>query len=132
MTSGESEQPEQRLVSVVDDDPSFLRSLGRLLRVQGYSVELFNSPKEFLGSVDEHLPACLMLDVQMPGMTGPQLADTLISQGISLPTIFFTAQDTPQVRELALRPGTIALLIKPFESGLLFDALEKACATARH
>ncbi len=130
MTSSRSAQPPlpvlPPLIAVVDDDVSFLRSVGRLLRSAGYRVETFSSAREFLEALPSHAPDCLVLDVHMPGMTGLELHEWLLSQSYSLPVIFVTAYDTPQTREHAQRSGSFGLLLKPFDKAGLLEAIGRA------
>jgi FixJ family two-component response regulator len=114
------------LIAVVDDDVSFLRSVGRLLRSAGYTVETFDSAREFLASLDSSSPQCLVLDVHMPGMTGLELQDWLAAQGCRLPIIFVTAYDTPQTQAHAHRAGSFGLLLKPFHKTALLNAIGEA------
>jgi FixJ family two-component response regulator len=113
-------------IAVVDDDVSFLRSMGRLLRSAGYEVETFGSARQFLSTVTSSLPQCLVLDVHMPEMTGLQLQDTLEAQGYCVPIILVTAYDTPQTREHARRAGSFGLLLKPFGKEDLLQAIQMA------
>ncbi len=113
-------------IAVVDDDASFLRSVGRLLRSAGYGVEMFGSAREFLATLPSGQPQCLVLDVHMPEMTGLQLQENLAAQGCQVPIIFMTAYDTPQTREHASRPGSMGLLLKPFDKQSLLDAIQAA------
>jgi FixJ family two-component response regulator len=114
------------LIAVVDDDESCLRSVGRLLRSEGYSVETFSSAGQFLSSLLTTLPQCLVLDVHMPEMTGLQLQEVLAAQGYRVPIIFLTANDTPQIREQARRAGAIGFLQKPFHTQALLVAVDEA------
>jgi len=114
------------LIAVVDDDVSFLQSVGRLLRTAGYEVKLFGSGGQFLASLPAFRPQCLVLDVHMPEMTGLELQDQLTAQGSSLPLIFVTAYETPVTREHALRAGSFGLLLKPFDQQALLQAVQKA------
>ena len=95
------------LIVVVDDDVSFLRSVGRLLRSAGYAVATFGSGREFLAALPALSPRCLVLDVHMPGMTGLELYERLAAQGASVPVVFVTAYDTPQNRERARQAGSL-------------------------
>lgn len=113
-------------IAVVDDDASFLRSVGRLLRSAGYGVEMFGSAREFLATLPSGQPQFLVLDVHMPEMTGLQLQENLAAQGCQVPIIFMTAYDTPQTREHAGRPGSMGLLLKPFDKQSLLDAIQAA------
>ncbi len=111
---------------MVDDDASFLRSVERLLRVAGYSVDTFTSAGKFLASRAAGLPRCLVLDVHMPDMTGLQLQDALTARGYCLPAIFVTAMDSPSVRRGARQAGAIGLLLKPFDASVLLTAIREA------
>jgi FixJ family two-component response regulator len=119
----------QTLIAVVDDDVSFLRSVGRLLLSAGYQVQTFSSAREFLAALPSFAPHCLVVDVHMPDMTGLELLDWLRAQGSDLPTILVTAYDTPKTRDHAQRAGTFGLLLKPFDKLALMDAID--CAVGR-
>ncbi len=114
------------LVSVVDDDESVRESLPDLLRELGYSVQTFSSAEEFLASdcIDE--TRCLLLDIVMPGMTGPDLQQELRIRGQQIPIIFITAQADETVRLRSPEQGTVACLLKPFSDTVLFEALNAA------
>ena len=114
------------VIAVVDDDASFLRSVGRLLASSGYAVKLFGSAAEFLVSLPGSAPLCLVLDVHMPQMTGLELHDRLAAQGSCVPVIFVTAYDSPETPEHARRPGCIGLLLKPFDKRALLSAVGDA------
>ncbi len=118
--------PPAPLVTVVDDDASFLRSVGRLLRSSGYTVETYGSARQLLEALPAALPRCLILDVHMPEMTGLQLQEQLAAQGYCVPIIFVTAYDTPQTREHARRAGSFGLILKPFDKGQLLLAIQEA------
>jgi FixJ family two-component response regulator len=111
------------LVSVVDDDQSVRESLPDLLRELGYSVRAFSSAEEFLTSdcVDE--TKCLLLDIAMPWMTGPDLQQELIVRGQEIPIIYITAQADETVHSTSLEHGAVACLFKPFSDTALFEAL---------
>ena len=114
------------LIAVVDDDPSIVKSLARLLGSSGYAVKTFGSPITFLDSFSDESPQCLVLDVQMPEMTGFELHDQLAIQGAYVPVIFMTAHATPQTRARACRNGCFGLLLKPFDNEALLRAIQKA------
>ncbi len=114
------------LIAVVDDDASFLRAAGRLLRSAGYAVEAFTSARQFLASLAGAWPRCLVLDVHMPEMTGLQLQDTLMAQNCCVPTIFVTSDDTPQMRQQARKAGAFGFLLKPFTNQNLLTAVQDA------
>ena len=109
----------------MDDDPSVLKALARLLRSAGYAVETFRSPHEFLCSAATPPPRCLVVDVQMPGMSGFELQSRLKDLGRQVPVVFITAHDTPQTRASASGSGTVGLLFKPFFDTMLLELLDK-------
>jgi FixJ family two-component response regulator len=114
------------LVSVVDDSESVRESLPDLLRELGYSARTFPSAEEFLASdcVDE--TRCLILDIVMPGMTGPDLQQELMARGQEIPIIFVTAQSDETVRTRLLEQGAVDCLFKPFSDTALCEALNAA------
>ncbi len=115
-------------VAVVDDDASFLRSVGRLLRLAGYPVETFASGREFLASLPAGAPQCLVLDVHMPEMTGLELYERLLAQGSCIPVVFVTAYETPQTLQYARQAGSI-LLLKPFNKQALLNAVNNTVSS---
>jgi len=114
------------LVSVVDDDESVRESLPDLLRQLGYSVRAFSSAEEFLASDCVRETRCLILDIAMPGMTGPALQQELRIRGQEIPIVFITAQADETVRPRALEQGAVECLLKPFSDTALFEALNAA------
>jgi FixJ family two-component response regulator len=114
------------LVSVVDDDQSIRESLPDLLREFGFAAQAFASAEEFLGSRSMDETRCLILDVAMPGMSGPDLQRELIRRGQSIPIIFITAQRDESVRARILEQGASTCLFKPFGDTALLEALESA------
>ena len=114
------------LVSVVDDDESVRESLPDLLRELGYSVRAFSSAEEFLASDCVGETRCLILDIAMPGMTGPDLQQQLMVRGRAIPIVFVTAQADESVRARALERGAVECLFKPFSDTALFEALNAA------
>jgi FixJ family two-component response regulator len=114
------------LISVVDDDESVRESLPDLLREFGYDVRAFASAEEFLdsGSIDE--TGCLILDIAMPGMTGPELQDELKTQGRKTPIIFITAHNDDHTRPRLMSKGAVECLSKPFSEMALMNALDMA------
>ena len=116
----------RQLVSVVDDDESVRESLPDLLREFGYSVRTFSSAEEFLASDCVDDTKCLILDVVMPGMTGPDLEQKLRSRGPQIPIIFITAQADETVRPRSLELNSVACLLKPFSDTALLEALNAA------
>jgi len=114
------------LVSVVDDDASLLRALGRLLRAAGFTVEAFTSAEQFLDSQHRVPPRCVVLDVRLSGMTGFELHERLLAAGTPPPVIFITAHDDVATRERARRAGAVQYLRKPFEDDALIEAIHRA------
>lgn len=114
------------LVSVVDDDESVRESLPDLLREFGYDVRAFASAEEFLDSGDIDETGCLILDIAMPGMTGPQLQEELKLRGQRTPIIFVTAHADDATRPRLMNNGAVECLSKPFSENALIDALNVA------
>ena len=114
------------LVSVVDDDASLLRAVGRLLRAAGFTVEAFPSAEQFLECEHRVSPRCLVLDVRLSGMTGFDLHERLLAAGTPPPVIFITAHDDAATRERARRAGAVQYLRKPFEDDALIAAIHRA------
>ena len=114
------------LVSVVDDDESVRESLPDLLKELGYSVRAFSSAEEFLASDCVGETRCLILDIAMPGMTGPDLQQELTVRGQEIPIVFITAQADETVRLRLLEQGAVECLFKPFSDTALSEALNAA------
>jgi FixJ family two-component response regulator len=114
------------LVSVVDDDESVRESLPDLLRVCGYRVQAFSSAEAFLASGFAGESRCLILDVAMPGMSGPELQRELARRGEEVPTVFITAHRDEADRPQLLEQGAVECLFKPFSESALLDAVAKA------
>jgi FixJ family two-component response regulator len=114
------------LVSVVDDDESVRESLPDLLREFGYEVAAFSSAEEFLASSCIGRTRCLILDVAMPGMSGPDLQRKLTLRGQGIPIVFITAQTDEAVRPRMLEQGAVECLLKPFSDTALLGALNAA------
>jgi FixJ family two-component response regulator len=114
------------LVSVVDDDESVRESLPDLLKEFGFSVQAFSSAEEFLASDCIGKTRCLILDVAMPGMTGPELQKELARRGQSIPIVFITAHRDETVRPRLIQQGAVDCLFKPFSDAALQDALSSA------
>jgi FixJ family two-component response regulator len=114
------------LVSVVDDDESIRESLPDLLRELGFQARAFSSAAEFLASDCIGETKCLILDVAMPGMTGPDLQMELAQRRQMIPIVFITAHSSGSVRLRLLKQGAVECLIKPFSDTALLDALNAA------
>ncbi len=109
----------------MDDDEFFLRSVARLLRSHGYPVQTFGSGREFLDAGIINKPQCLVLDVHMPGMGGPELHQELLARGCDFPVVFVTADVTPQTLQ-HMRDRGCRLLLKPFDQDILSAAIRNA------
>ena len=118
------------LVSVVDDDPSVRRSLARLVKGAGYRVEAFASANEFLARPPEEGPACLLLDVRMPGLTGLDLQETLAIAAHSTSIVFITGYRDVRASVKAMKGGAVDFLTKPVNDEELLGAIERAVARA--
>ena len=118
------------LVSVVDDDPSVRRSLARLVKGAGYRVEAFASADEFLARPPEEGPACLLLDVRMPGLTGLDLQETLAIAAHSTSIVFITGYRDVRASVKAMKGGAVDFLTKPVNDEELLSAIERAVARA--
>jgi len=118
-----------RLVSVVDDNESVRESLPDLLRYSGFAVEAFPSAEAFLVSDVVRETSCLILDVGLPGMSGPDLQQELIRRGLGIPIVFITAQGDKSLRPRLVALGAVACLFKPFSDTALLEAVEAALET---
>jgi FixJ family two-component response regulator len=116
--------PERR-IAIVDDDPSLCRALTRLLCLNEFAVDTFASGGEFLESLAERTPSCLVLDLQMPGLTGFDVLGRLSAASWSIPVIAITGFDSPAARERALAGGATVYLRKPVGEEALLDAIER-------
>jgi FixJ family two-component response regulator len=125
----ESVMPKRALVSVVDDDESVRESLPDLLREFGYAARAFSSAEEFLASDCVGQTRCLILDVAMPGMTGPDLQRELVRRHCEIPVVFITAHGDEALRPRLLEQGAVACLFKPFSDTDLLKALNDAFQT---
>ncbi|HEY4342270.1 MAG TPA: response regulator [Steroidobacteraceae bacterium] len=114
------------LVSVVDDDESVRESLPDLLQEFGFAVKTFASAEEFLASDCIGHTRCLILDIAMPGMAGPELHRELKNRGYRLPIVFITAHADENMRLLMIEQGAVDCLFKPFSENALLGALHSA------
>ena len=114
------------LLSVVDDDESVRESLPDLLREFGFASQVFSSAEEFLSSGCVGETSCLILDIAMPGMSGPELHQELKHRGQKIPTIFITGQRDETIRARMLKQGVAAFLLKPFSDADLVAAIKMA------
>jgi FixJ family two-component response regulator len=122
----ENELPTRALVSVVDDDESVRESVPDLVREFGFDVQAFSSAEEFLASEYLGRTSCLILDIAMPGMSGPDLQQELLRLRHDIPIVFVTARRDEFIRPRLLAAGAVECLIKPFSETALLDALNSA------
>ena len=114
------------MVFVIDDDESIRESLRSLLRSVGLGVETFASAQEFLQSARPDVPACLILDVRMPGLSGLDLQRDLAEANIHIPIIFITGHGDIPMSVRAMKAGAVEFLTKPFRDQDLLDAIQQA------
>ena len=115
-----------RLVAIVDDDDSVLRSLRDLIESDGLSAVCFGSAEQFLDSEARNKAACLIADIRMPGMSGLEMQAKLKAERCRIPVIFITAHDDAETRSLAMREGAVEFLSKPFDDQLLLEMVNAA------
>lgn len=116
------------VISIVDDDDSVRLAIESLLRSLGYAAHTFASAQEFLQSPCANETACVIADIQMPGMSGIDMQAVLLQRGYTLPIIFITAFPDERIRERALTAGALCVLSKPFDARTMIECLEKALA----
>jgi FixJ family two-component response regulator len=116
----------QPVIAIVDDEVSMLRALGRLLRSAAFTAVPYTSAEQFLRSGMQQRLGCLVLDVQMPGMTDLDLMAHLVTSGVTLPVIILTGLENEQMRLHAVQAGVIAYLQKPCEDDALLQAIQLA------
>jgi FixJ family two-component response regulator len=125
----ESGGGERLLLTVVDDDESVRASLPDLIEEFGFAARAFSSAEEFLSSGCADGTSCLILDIAMPGMSGPELHQELKRRGEEIPTIFITGQKDERIRARVLEQGAVGFLIKPFSDAALLAAIKSALQT---
>jgi FixJ family two-component response regulator len=113
---------------VVDDEATVCKSLQRLLRAAGFEADTFLSGHQFLESLSQHHPDCLILDVQMPGLTGLEVQRDLFARGILFPVIVITGCDEPSLEQTVLTAGAAAFLLKPFNASELLGTIRRLLA----
>ena len=119
------------LISIVDDDQSVREATTSLLKSNGFRVEVFSSAEDFLASRYLGETKCLILDVQMPGMSGLELQRRLTSANRDIPIVFISAHENQEVRNQAMRSGAVDFLPKPFSEESLLRAIRAALQFAR-
>jgi FixJ family two-component response regulator len=122
--------PVPHCIAVVDDDPGVLRGLARLLRARSFTTKTYQSGELFLASLPDGLPDCLVVDLQMPEMTGLELQQNLRNNGVRIPTIIISAYDEVGMRDRCKAAGAIAFLLKPLQDTTLFSAVNSALKQA--
>jgi FixJ family two-component response regulator len=118
-------------IGIVDDDPSVLKALKRLLGTRAFDVRTYGSGQAFLAALPNGLPACLILDLQMPEMSGLELLQDLARRKLRIPTIIITAQYDAELRARCESTGVLAILSKPLQDKSLFAAINNATGAAK-
>ncbi|WP_347336842.1 response regulator [Bradyrhizobium embrapense] len=120
--------PTAKIVLVVDDNPSMLRGIGRLLRECGFASRLFESGNALLMDGELDCALCLILDVNLSDGSGIELRHRLTDRGIEVPVIYITGNDNPATRMAAMASGCVAYLTKPFTAKSLMQPIEQLLA----
>jgi FixJ family two-component response regulator len=120
-----------QFIAIIDDDPAVLKALKRLLSARSYQAETYESAEAFLASLPKSLPECLIVDLQMPDMTGLELQKHLLRSGIQIPVIIITAHDEAGARERCKSAGAVTLLSKPLQESVLLAAIDDATTRPR-
>lgn len=115
-----------QLIAVVDDEPDVRDAFQRLLRAAGFNVETYGSGMDFLSTLPDRTPGCLVLDLQMPEMTGFDVQLDLAQMNLCIPTIVLTGNDSLEARTKALANGAFAYMTKPVEKVELLGAVNAA------
>ncbi|QXP83629.1 response regulator transcription factor [Methylococcus sp. Mc7] len=118
------------LIVIVDDEEAVCKALRRLMRSAGYAVETYGSGADFLESLGQRLPLCVILDLHMPGASGFDVLDRLAAQGGLVPAIVVTGNDTDDAHARAITAGAAAYLRKPVDDRALLDAIASLQANA--
>lgn len=116
----------RKLIAIVDDDESIRVSMTSFMRAFGFTASSFASAEEYLQSPELGETACLISDVQMPGISGLELQSRLASENRQMPIIFITAFPDPRIQERAIAGGAIGFLTKPFDGQTLIDCVDRA------
>ncbi len=114
------------VIAIVDDDLSVRRSLGRLIRSAGWGAEVFASAQEFLARPQAYVPSCLLLDLQLPGVSGLDLQKRLAEVGSDIPIVFLTGHGDIPASVQAMKAGAVQFLTKPVDEQELLKAIEEA------
>jgi len=113
-------------IAVVDDDASVRKAIGRLLSASSFEIATYGSANEFLKSLEQQSPHCLVVDIHMPDVTGLDLQRHMGHAGIKIPTIVITAHNQPGLRERCRSAGAAAFLVKPFDGTALIAEINSA------
>jgi FixJ family two-component response regulator len=128
--------PEQPIVFAIDDDASMREALSRLFRSIGMPTQIFSSAQDFLSFKRPDAPACLVLDVRLPGLSGIDLQRELVAADFAIPIIFITGHGDIPMSVQAMKAGAVEFLTKPFRDQELLDAIQQAiqrdCANRKH
>jgi FixJ family two-component response regulator len=119
------------VISIIDDDASIRVAIESFLRSLGFDARSFESADQYLRSPERHHTSCIVSDVQLPGCSGLDLQDHLISHHDRTPIIFITAYPRPETRQRALNTGAIGFLTKPFDNEMLLNCIETALKSGR-
>ena len=114
-----------QVISIIDDDAAVRAAEARLLTSMGFTVDAFASANEFLKSSRLDDTLCIVVDVEMPGMSGLELQDYLVARGVNIPIIFVTAFPEDRIRERAMKGGAVCFLSKPFNEAALLECVER-------
>jgi len=119
------------LVAVVDDDEAVRRALARLIRSAGLDADTFPSGDEFLETLSDHRPDCVVLDLHMPKVSGLAVQSWLARAGFRIPVIVVTGHDTPETQAQAMKGGAVAYFRKPVDGEALLGAIARAVAEGK-
>jgi len=120
------------IIAIVDDDPSVREGLSSLIRSAGLEVETFASAQEFLSLPGAEAPSCLVLDLQMPGLSGLDLQKRMVEAGLEIPIVFLTGHGNIPASVKAMKAGAVEFLTKPFDDEELLQAIQEAIERDRH
>jgi FixJ family two-component response regulator len=119
-------------VAIVDDDPSVRKALARLLTAASFEVDCFASAQDFLGRPGAETPGCLVLDLQLPGLSGLDLQKRMAEVGLEIPIVFLTGHGNIPASVQAMKAGAVEFLTKPFDEHELLQAIQEAIERDRH
>lgn len=117
---------DKKLIHIIDDEESVRRSVGYMLKTSGYGVEAWSSGAAFLKNLPSIEEGCILLDIRMPEIDGLEVQHILAERGITMPIIIMTGHGDVSIAVQAMKAGAVDFLEKPFEKGVLMDAIERA------